>query len=219
MDLREALLRCLPELAWPEALDARLRALLPTRPLAAGQTLFAQGQPTQAFYLVGEGELEARLGAADGTLSTLGHLRAPTLFGLAAFVARRPSSYEALATRASRVFVIAEPAYVLMMDQWPGFAHALMREFARHFDGNLRLLQAARHQGAAERFELALAQLARERGGPPDAQGTVELRATQAELARLAHLSRQTVNALLLQARREGRLTLGYGRIRVAAAR
>lgn len=214
MELPQALSRALPGLSWPAALDAQLRALLPGRTLAAGQTLFAQGQRTRAFYLVGSGELEARLGGADGASSVLGRLPAGQLFGLAGFVSGQPSSYEAVAHRDSRVWVIAEPAYALMMDHWPGFARALMADFARHFDANLRLLQAARHQSAQERFELALQQLLRETDARADAQGFVTLRVTQAELAARAHLSRQTVNALLGRARQQGLLKGGYGRLR-----
>ncbi len=94
----------------------------------------------------------------------------------------------------------------------PGFARALLAEFARRYDGTLRLLQAARHQSAAERFSLALAQLARERGRPAG-PGWREVTATQAELARLAHLSRQTVNELLQAAQADGRLRLARGRL------
>jgi CRP-like cAMP-binding protein len=100
------------------------------------------------------------------------------------------------------------------MDEVPGFARALMAEFARRFNGTLRLLQASRHLSAAERFELALKQLARERGRPGlgDKLDWLEVRATQAELALLANLSRQTVNELLGQAATRGQLQLGRGR-------
>ena len=214
MDLPQALCQALPGLSWPAALDAQLRARLPGRSLAAGQTLFAQGQHTRAFYLVGSGELEARLGGADGAVSVLGRMPAGQLFGLAGFVTGRPSSYEAVAHGDSRVWVIGEPAYTLMMDRWPGFARALMADFARHFDANLRLLQAARHQSAQERFELALQQLTHERGAVSDGEGFVALRITQAELAARAHLSRQTINELLARAREQGRVQGSYGRLR-----
>lgn len=212
-DLPHALARNFPGLALPAALAPRLAALLPCRRLADGQVLLPQGQVPRAFYMVASGEIEARFAALDGGMSVLEHVRPPRLFGLAAFVTGRPSGYEAVARGPSQVWVIAEPAYRVLMDDWPGFARALMREFAQRFEGNLRLLEAARHLGAEARFALALKQLLRERGGPPDDQGWRELPATQAEIAQLAHLSRQTVNQLLRAAQARGQLRQHYGRL------
>lgn len=211
----QALCANFPGLALPSAPGLRVEALMPARRLPAGRVLFAQGQTPTAFYMVEDGEIEARFAALDGRMSVLEHVRAPRLFGLAAFISGKPSRYEAAAVSDTRVRVIGEPAYRVLMDDWPGFARALMQEFAERFEGNLRLLEAARHLGAAERFGVALRQLAEERAAPPDTEGWRSLRATQAELAQLAHLSRQTVNQLLRAAQAEGLLRLRYGRIDV----
>lgn len=200
-----------PDLALPPHVAARLPALVPCRRLAAGRSLFMQGQRPAAFYALAAGAIESRFTGVDGRVSVLGDVVPPQFFGLAAFAARLPSEYEAVAREPSEVAVIGREAYTLLMDDVPGFARALLAEFAHRYDGTLRLLQAARHQSAAERFGLALAQLARERGRPAET-GWHEVVATQAELARLAHLSRQTVNELLQAAQADGRLRLGRGR-------
>ena len=212
-DLARALNANFPALSLSEPALARLRPLLPLKRLAAGALLFAQGQPTGAFYMVAEGEIEARFTAPDGQVSVLEHVGPPRIFGLAAFVTARPSSYEAAATRASRLWVIRAEAYRFLMDEVPGFARALLAEFAGRYDGTLRLLEAARHRSAEERFALALQQLQRERAEPADEPGWLALRATQAELAQLANLSRQTVNQLLRRAVSEGRMRGSYGRL------
>lgn len=212
--LRTTLAANFPELAISEAALARLAPLVPLRRLARGRTLFAQGQPTRAFYAVAAGEIETRFTGHDGQVSVMEHVAAPRIFGLAAFVTGQPSSYEALAGPASQVLVIGAEAYRLLMDEVPGFARALMREFARRFDVTMRLLEAARHRTAAERFSLALGQLARGRAlGDADAEGWQAVAATQEELAALANLSRQTVNQLLRQGVAEGRLRSSYGRL------
>ncbi|QPF71781.1 Crp/Fnr family transcriptional regulator [Roseateles sp. DAIF2] len=195
------------------ALRRRLLPLLSLRRLARGRTLFAQDQPTRAFYAVLAGEVEARFTGLDGTVSVLEHVQAPKLFGLAAFAAGRPASYEALARQGSRLLVFGAEAYALLMDELPGFARALLQEFAGRYDDMLRLLEASRHRPAEERFALALAQLARERGGAADAEGWQAVAATQAELAALANLSRQTVSQLIGAAEAAGRLRRGYGRL------
>jgi CRP/FNR family transcriptional regulator, cyclic AMP receptor protein len=193
------------------ALPDDIAAGIATRRLADGRSLFVQGQKTTAFYAVAAGEIETRFTAADGTVSVIENVAPPRLFGLAAFAAGQPSEYEAIARGASEVLVFGREAYTRLMDEVPGFARALLAEFAHRYDGTLRLLQAARHQGATERFALALAQLARERGRPTG-EGWVEVTATQTELARLAHLSRQTANELLGAAEAAGQVRRGRGR-------
>lgn len=198
-------------LALPAHVAARLPALVPRRRLASGRSLFVQGQRTTAFYAVVAGEIETRFTGIDGTVSVIEHVGPPRLFGLAAFAAGQPAEYEAVARGASEVLVIGREAYTLLMDEAPGFARGLLAEFARRYDGTLRLLQAARHQSAAERFALALAQLARQRGRPAG-DGWVAVNATQAELAQLAHVSRQTANELLAAEEAAGKVQRGRGR-------
>ena len=202
-----------PDVAWPAGVAARLPALVPCRRLAPGRSLFLPGHKPTAFYAVTAGEIETRFTGADGTVSVIEHVRPGRLFGLAAFAAGQAAGYEAVARGRTEVLVIGREAYQVLMDEVPGFARALLAEFARRFDGTLRLLQAARHQGAAERFTLALAQLAGERGRPAEG-GWVEVPATQAELARVAHLSRQTANELLAAAEAAGTVRRGRGRWR-----
>lgn len=193
------------------AVPADIAALLPRRRLADGRSLFVQGQRPSAFYAVVSGEIETRFTGADGTVSVIENVGAPRLFGLAAFAAGQPAGYEAIARGRCELLVFGREAYARLMDEVPGFARALLAEFAHRYDGTLRLLQAARHHSAAQRFALALAQLVRERGQPQQ-PGWVEVVATQADLARLAHLSRQTVNQLLQAGAAQGRLRLGRGR-------
>ncbi|MBV8603396.1 MAG: Crp/Fnr family transcriptional regulator [Pelomonas sp.] len=214
-DLRRVLAANFPAVELDAAQARRLLPLLATRRLARGRTLFAQAQPVRAFYAVLDGEVEARLTGLDGAVSVLEHVRASKLFGLAAFAAARPARYEAVAQAPSRLLVIGAAAYACLMDEVPGFARALLREFAGRYDDMMRLLEAARHRGAEERLRLALAQLARDRGGDaaPDADGWRQVAATQAEIAAVANLSRQTVNALLRRAAAAGQLRRRYGRL------
>ncbi|WP_284616207.1 Crp/Fnr family transcriptional regulator [Aquabacterium humicola] len=186
------------------------------RRLAAGATLFAQGAPATALYGVIDGELALRFAGVDGALSTIELATRHRLFGLAAFAGGSASSYEAVAQQASQVFVIGRAGYDLLMDGLPGFGRALMREFAQRHDGMLRLLEASRLQSAPERLSLALAQLrAAGRAEAPDADGCVLLRTTQAELAALAGLSRQTVNEWLRRLGAQGRIETVYGGVRL----
>jgi CRP/FNR family cyclic AMP-dependent transcriptional regulator len=201
-----------PEVAIPSAAAEALARLVRVRRVPGGGLVFAQGEPTTALHGVLAGEVEARLIAADGQASVLEHVGAGGLFGLASFASGLPSTYEAVATRPSRLALFGPAAYGVLMDGVPGAARLLLGELARRHDGTLKMLAAARHLGAIERFSLVLAQLRREgRLQKADDAGWRFLRATQAELAALAGLSRQTVNEVVAQLVRKGRLRTGYG--------
>jgi CRP-like cAMP-binding protein len=198
-DVRALFDRNFPELAWTDAAWARAESWLRVRRLAAGTTLIAPGQPTQALYGVLSGSVETRLSTADGHVSVVAQVEPGWLFGLASFASGRPSSYEAVTVGATRLVAIGPQAYARLMDEVPGFARSLMREFARRFDDTMHLLEAARHRGAEERLCIALQHLRREGragdGGPGGGPWT--LRVTQAELAARANVSRQTANEWL----------------------
>jgi CRP-like cAMP-binding protein len=123
-----------------------------------------------------------------------------------------PSTYEAVAHGPTRLLVFGPAAYAWLMDELPGFARALLAEFARRHHTTMRLLAAARHQGAMERLTLALARLASEQAGAErDAAGWCRLRVTQAQLAALAGLTRQTINEMLGALARQQRVRPVYG--------
>ncbi len=217
-DIASLLAATLPELTLN---DAHWRGLLPlcrVRRLPQGGVLLAQGQKTPALFGLLAGEIAIRFSTVDGDVSVVEHVSPGRLFGLSSFASGRPSTFEALATRPTRVVAFGPAAYAHLMDEVPGFARALMREFAQRHDGALRMLEASRHRSAMERLSLALEQLVRTgRAGAADGQGWRFVRTTQAELAALAGLSRQTVNVLISQLATHQRLRPAYGGLWVPA--
>ena len=211
-DIEPLLAVTLPELRLAEP---HWRGLLPRcrlQKLSRGSVLLAQGQPTPALFGLLAGEVAIRFTTVDGDVSVIEHVPPGRLFGLSSFASGRPSTFEALATQPTRVVAFGPAAYQYLMDEVPGFARALMREFAQRHDGALRMLEASRHRSAMERLSLALDQLMRNgRVTHTDAQGWRFVRTTQAELATLANLSRQTVNALVGELAAEQRLRASYG--------
>lgn len=210
-DLQRLLAANFPGLDWPAPQMAALAPLVAARRLAAGAVVFAQGQVTPALLGVVAGAVEIRLGTVDGAVSVVEVTGPGRLFGLASFASGLPSTYEAVTRVPTRLLSLGPGAYRLLMDEVPGFARALMAEFACRHDTTMRLLTAARHQGAMERLTLALARLSAEQpDAVPDAQGWRRLRVTQSELADLAGLTRQTVNDMLGTLAAQGRLRTVY---------
>lgn len=201
-----------PGVLVPPAAAGALAQQTVTRRLPRGAVVFAQGQCAAALYGVLSGEVEIRFITADGQASVLEHVPAGRLFGLASFASGLPSTYEAVTTRGTRLALLGPAAYAVLLDEVPGVSRLLLRELALRHDGTLQLLAAARHLSAIERFSLGLSQLQREgRVIKTDGQGWRFVKATQAELASLAGLSRQTVNEVVSQLAQQGRLRTGYG--------
>jgi CRP/FNR family cyclic AMP-dependent transcriptional regulator len=205
-----------PECAWSDTRWAEAESRLRVRKLAAGATLFAQGDATPALFGVLAGCVESRFSNAQGQLSVVENVEAGRTFGLASFVTGLPSTYEALALESTRLLAIGPAAYAWLMDEVPGFARALMREFARRYDGTLKLLEAARHRGAEERLCIALQHLRREGRATPVGAGPWTMQLTQSELAARANVSRQTANEWLAQWAARGWIVRRYRALEIA---
>ena len=205
-----------PDIAWSDAQWLEAEARLRTRKLGAGATLFAQGDATPALFGVLAGCIESRFSNAQGQQSVVENIEAGRTFGLASFVTGLPSTYEALALEPTRLLVIGPAAYAWLMDEVPGFARALMREFARRYDGTLKLLEAARHRGAEERLGLALQHLRRVGRATPVGAGPWTMQLTQSELATRANVSRQTANEWLAQWAARGWIARRYRALEIA---
>ena len=205
-----------PDVAWSPAQWAGAESRLRTRRLAAGATLFAQGDATPALFGVLAGSIESRFSNAQGQLSVVENIEPGYTFGLASFVTGLPSTYEALALEPTRLLVIGPAAYAWLMDEVPGFARALMREFARRYDGTLKLLEAARHRGAEERLCIALQHLRSEGRATPVRAGLWTMALTQSELATRANVSRQTANEWLAQWAARGWIARRYRVLEIA---
>jgi len=205
-----------PDIAWRDGQWDLAESRLRTRKLTAGATLFAQGDATPALFGVLAGCIEARFSNAQGQTSVVENVEAGRTFGLASFVTGLPATYETLALEPTRLLVIGPAAYTWLMDEVPGFARALMREFARRYDGTLKLLEAARHRGAEERLCLALQHLRREGRATPVGPGPWTMQLTQAELATRASVSRQTANEWLAQWAARGWVHRRYRALEIA---
>lgn len=215
--LRAALGFNFPDVALP-ARQARLASRdCRLQRLARGATLFAQGAATPALFAVATGELEGRFIAPDGGVSVIEQIRPFTLFGLASFASGAPSTYEAVARKASQVLAIERPAYDLLMDEVPGFARGLLKELAGRHSNTLQLLELERHQPARTRLASALSRVLA--GAPPaDKQEWRFAKVTQAELAALSGVSRQTVNEVLAAWAADGKIRTQYGGIWVLSS-
>jgi CRP/FNR family transcriptional regulator, cyclic AMP receptor protein len=212
VELERMLRQTAPSAELGTGLLAPLRAWVHVERHRAGEVVVAQGQRVGALRGVLSGEVDCQLVSADGTTSVLEHVGPLRWFGLTAFVTDQPSTYEALARCASRTLVVGPQAYAHLMDRMPGFARALMTEFARRHASTLQQLAAARHLSARDRVWLALDQIRQEQAVTAVREGRwLQVRVTQSGLAQTAGLSRQTTHSLLAEMEAQGQVKRCYG--------
>ncbi|WP_019961599.1 patatin-like phospholipase family protein [Woodsholea maritima] len=102
--------------------------------LPAGQILFEEGDPGDAFYLVRSGALAAFHKGADGRPNLVGHIRAGEPVGEMALVEDRPHSASVYALRDSEIMRLPKRAF----DTLTRKHGSLMRELARMMLHRLR---------------------------------------------------------------------------------
>lgn len=102
--------------------------------LPAGQTLFEEGEPADAFYLVRSGALAAFRTGADGRPELVGHVRKGEPIGEMALVEDRPHSASVYALRDSELVRLPKTAF----DRLTRRHASLMRELARMMLHRLR---------------------------------------------------------------------------------
>ncbi|THF62311.1 Crp/Fnr family transcriptional regulator [Pseudothauera nasutitermitis] len=183
-----------------------------TRRLAAGQRLFARGDPADGLYCVVDGALRVSGIAESGKEALLVYLEPPNWFGEIALFDGGPRTHDAWAVDACTLLHVPRAALQGLLDEHPRH----WRELALLLADKLRLtfvaLEALALMPAPQRVRQRLAMIADGYGeGRP---GTL-IRIPQEELAQMVALSRQTTNQILKELAAQGAVRLHRGGIEV----
>ena len=106
-----------------------LRAMV-RQDLVRGQMLVAQGEPSDALFLVLHGALAVR---RTGDLEPLAELRAGEIVGEIGFFANIPRTANVIAIRDASVLVLTRAAYQELATDAPAIVEALLAALARRF--------------------------------------------------------------------------------------
>lgn len=117
--------------------------------LPAGQMLFAEGEPSDALYLVRSGALAAFRDGAMGRPNLLGYVRAGEPVGEMSMLEERPHSASVYAMRDSEIVRLPTASFERMADKHP----SLMRELSKMM---LRRLRSGPQRGGSEPKVFAL---------------------------------------------------------------
>lgn len=177
------------------------------KPVDKGEILFFQSDPSEAAYIVRDGDISIVLNSPDGRDMVINEMHGGDLFGELGILTRKSRSTSAVARTKSEVYVIPSHAFLKVIKNEPDFAFRLLEITAGR-------LQMSGKRESALAFMDAQARLARlllELDEQEAEKGYITI--SQDELAHRAGLIRQTVAKALGKWRRDKWLITGRGRI------
>ena len=177
------------------------------RRLSKGQTLFTQGDPADAFYVVYSGCIYLLLDSPNGRELVINEMRTGDGFGELGLITGQPRSTSAVARDESVVMVIPRRDFLAVLETQPGLARSLLQTTAARLGSSSEREGALAFLDAPSRLARVLLLLDRQ----ASAQGYITI--SQEELARRVGLARQTVATLLGKWRRSGWIVTGRGKI------
>jgi len=186
---------------------AKLAAVSRLRRLSQGQTLFNQGDPADAFYLVYSGRIHLLLDSANGRELVINEMQTGDGFGELGLITGQPRSTTAVAREDSVVMVIPRRDFMAVMETQPGVARSLLQTTAARLGSSSEREGALAFLNAPSRLARVLLLLDQR----ASAEGYITL--SQEELARRVGLARQTVASLMGKWRRSGWIITGRGKI------
>jgi CRP-like cAMP-binding protein len=200
----------------PEHLEA-LAAALQQRRYAPGEVIFHEDDPGGALFIIEEGQVKIRHTSVDGKELILTLVSPGDFFGELALLDGEPRSADAVAVGLCRLLLLQRPDFVRVIEAHPPAALALLGTLARRFRRLDRFAQDMAFLDVPGRLARVLLHLAETQGDPALQQGEVRLTArfTQAEIAVMVGVSRESANKWLrlfsdqgLLRHRQGRLTI-----------
>jgi CRP-like cAMP-binding protein len=181
-----------------------------------GEVIIRGGEPGRGMGAVLEGQvhLTRSIGNGADALVDVGH--PGTWFGVyGALSGGRASIGGLVAASPVRAAFLPREAFENIVADEPrhfrAFASVLMQRYAQMF----RYLGEAKGLVPEERLRSRLLELARTRSATVTGIHAVEIAISQAELAKLVGMSRQSVSSLLTRLERRGLIEIGFRSIRV----
>jgi len=202
------LFRDIPLLARLNAAD--LRALAShgrARRYPGGATIFREGDRGDSLHVVIEGSVRITVVSSKGEEATVALLGPGEFVGDLALLDGRPRSANAVASEATKTLVVTREDFRRWLAERPKASFALLEALSLRVRRTDEVLADLTFLDLPRRLAKRLVSLAAERAG--DGRG-VKLRITQAELASMLGVSRESVNKQLNDF--EGRRWVALGR-------
>lgn len=185
-----------------------LSELLEPIQVEAGRKIFSPGQPSDAAYIVKEGEVELLL-RRGGRRTLVGIQRAGGVVGDAPLLCEMPYPYTALARTEGTLLKLEKAALVELLARHPAIALRWLSSVVKRLEhANRRIVSLTVGDLRARTLALFAEELV---GG----NGRADVRFTQGEIAALLGATRQSVNRVLGHLANDGLVRQQYGAIEV----
>jgi CRP-like cAMP-binding protein len=209
----------LREGTWFRGLDGEIQDLIldrsEVRSFRKGQVVSREGDPPRGLSAVLEGRLWILQHVGADTENLL-HVAEPGFWaGEFAVLTGRPVAVTIVARTPARVLLLPVAAFEEIATRHPRFYRAAAQLALSRFGVMLRHVSEAHRSTAEGRLRLVLADRAEMRRWDHPDENPVCLTLSQEEMARLAGLSRQTLNNLLQKLQSKQLVDLSFRRIRV----
>lgn len=211
----DAYIRDLPLLA--RLPDDDLKALASrgrVRRFNAGTTIFHEGDPGDAIYVVVDGRIRMSRLSGSGTEATLALIGAGDCTGELSLFDGKPRSATATAMQATRTFVVSREDFVNWIKERPGASLALLETLSLRIRRTNEIVTDLVFLDLPHRLAKHLLTLASAHAEGTNARRP-RLQVTQGELASMLGVSRESVNKQLNQFARDGWITLSRGAVTI----
>lgn len=204
---------------WFRSLPAQLQDLIVCcshiREYARGETIVTEGASAEGIFAVLEGHVRVMRRTADAN-EVLLHVGEPGFwFGDYGTMAGAPSIGSVVADAAVRALLLSVPQFEHIVEKEPrhfrAFAGLLFERYALLF----RYMGETHSLGREQWLNVRLADLAAMQRGDSPHSDAVSIALSQADLASMIGVSRQTLNSLLHRLEARGLIEVGYRSVRV----
>ena len=189
-----------------KALAARARL----KSYTAGTAIFGEGEPGDSLHVIVEGHIRIVTSNGAGDEATLAVVHPGDCVGDLSLLDGRPRSASAIAATATKTLVVTREAFTEWIEARPAAALALLETLSLRLRRTNESVADLMFLDLPHRLAKRLATFASEQRSDP---GPVRIRVTQAELASLLGVSRESVNKQLNAFGREGWLSLARGAV------
>jgi CRP-like cAMP-binding protein len=202
----------------PNAALERIASLATRRVYPKGVRIFAQGDQGDALYGVAAGRVRISASGAGGQEVFLNIMEPGDTFGEIAVMDGLPRTAGATALDHATLIVVKRTDFLQLLEREPRLALHLLRLLCERLRWTSELVEESAFLAGPARLAKRLLILASLHGRSTGVAGSLELRISQAELARFLGASRQIVNQHLREWHRQGWVALGRSQIVITNA-
>ncbi|MFI5179916.1 MAG: Crp/Fnr family transcriptional regulator [Thermoanaerobaculia bacterium] len=194
-----------------EADLGRISRLCTQRRYSRGTTIFSEGDPSDAMFIVAEGVVQRVSVSSEGGETILHIFKAGEMFG-ELLLSEERRAFDAIASTDVLVTVIPRKSFEEILATVPTVARNFIRLLSRRLTRMEQGFAGFGHTWSYQRLGKVLLQLGREHGVETSRGTVIPLRLTHEDLAKLIGTTRETVSTQLNRFKRMGLLKREGGR-------